>query len=262
MGFRDWFKKDDKRPKTCQPLSVGGHHRHLSFLTEQQPNDSTLIDPRAICQEIIGDYQANKAAVCVEGNFVHFVRATDNLQLSVLGRMKPPAIVAAYPYVDSGARWDIEVKEIYPWEDGCQGQIIGSCHGIRVALFDCFFFKNSQRYRVDTAVPFAVSALAYHIGAAGPTPPMMSDDFCGFMPIEKEHGGDLDEINFVSSVVATKEFQCEGVEMVGYEIPLVKMGDAISLAVTVYSHKAVEERRFTVGDRIAGVAWVFGWAKF
>jgi hypothetical protein len=47
-----------------------------------------------------------------------------------------------------------------------------------------------------------------------------------------------------------------------HDIPLVRMGGEASWSVTVYSHNAVEEKRFSVGDRIAGVAWIFGWAQF
>ena len=258
IGMAFWNRN---KPVKCTPQGYVGHMRHISFLAGTPPDDNVIVHCGALIERILLDMKAKKASSMTFNEYVHIIHQSEYLQLSLLVNTIIPKVVAAYPYVDSGFRWDIEVKEIYQWPEGYQGLICGVCRGVRVCLFDCFFFKNAGRYCSGVTTSFALIAIAYSIVSFEHDNKILSNDFCGFMPASVNEGGGMDEIHFASHVMDVRQFSYEGIEMVAYDIPIARPDEKEPLAITVYSYAAVEERRFAIGDRIKGYAWLFGWAK-
>ena len=158
IGMAFWNRN---KPVKCTPQGYVGHMRHISFLAGTPPDDNVIVHCGALIERILLDMKAKKASSMTFNEYVHIIHQSEYLQLSLLVNTIIPKVVAAYPYVDSGFRWDIEVKEIYQWPEGYQGLICGVCRGVRVCLFDCFFFKNAGRYCSGVTTSFALIAIAY-----------------------------------------------------------------------------------------------------
>ncbi len=70
-------------------------------------------------------------------------------------------VVSAYPEIQRGGLWPVEVAKVVPWANGIEGQIEGSCHGARVCFFDTRFYANGHRYRIGSTCNFRMGAFAY-----------------------------------------------------------------------------------------------------
>jgi hypothetical protein len=75
-------------------------------------------------------------------------------------------LASAYPEVQDGPVWPIEITEIIPWANGLEGQIVGTCHGATVGFFDTRFYANQRRYEVGQTYNFHMGALGYTVGRA------------------------------------------------------------------------------------------------
>ncbi len=80
--------------------------------------------------------------------------------------VKNRQIASAYPDALGGPVWAITVKELAPWANGVEGQIVGECHGATVAFFDTHFYANGDKYKVGETYNFYMSAFTYIVGRA------------------------------------------------------------------------------------------------
>jgi len=75
-------------------------------------------------------------------------------------------LASAYPEVQDGPEWHIQIKEIIPWANGIEGQITGSAYGALVRFYDTRFYANAYRYQIGETYNFKMGALAYTMGHA------------------------------------------------------------------------------------------------
>ena len=177
--------------------------------------------------------------------------------LSFLARLD--GVLTAYPYDDAGYEWPVEVKEVHAWPNGVEAQLVGSCNGARIGFFDTMFFKNGESYRQDVALTFLINGLAYKL-SEGEVPEGFSEDYTCYLPQPPERGGGVDEVSFDSRIEDVKEVDFWGIPLIAYTLTLA-VPNGFPLRLTVYSHESAGPRRFDPGDRVAGYAWLFGFAR-
>jgi hypothetical protein len=246
----------DNFPIVRAPVGYVGHDRHFYFLDQ-------LGDPYAVLNDLINEMLAGcgrgEGSAFQHGDFFHICDGRGGLMLSVL--MLAGDALAAYPYEDTGYGWPIEVKELYPWENGVEAQLIGSCIGARIGLFDTLFFANRNGYHLGGIRTFLVSGLAYQLQASE-VPDDFSEDFCSYLPLTPEDEGGIDEIQFDSCVEEKREADFWGVPLKVYTLTLARVGpDEFPLRLNMYFYEPEGAKDFEVGDRVSGVAWLFGFAK-
>ena len=264
MGLLDWLKRRRQQPSPDQIQAQGparpvvksptghiGHGRHFYFLQQRG-------DPYEVANEIATEIMSSGKGVGLQhGDLFHITDGRGDLMFSFLGRAGE--FLTAYPYDDNGFGWPIKVKEIYPWPNGVEGQVVGSCKEARVGLFDTLFFRNKDAYDRDVPLTFLVNGLAYKL-FEGEVPRGFSADYTFYIPLTQEEEGGVDEVKFSSKVEAVEDVDFWGIPLIAYTLTLAVPED-FPLRLRMYSHASAGPRRFRVGDRLAGYAWLFGFAK-
>jgi hypothetical protein len=265
MGFFDWLKKGPARssssdqktsttkPQIKQPWGYTGHDRHFYFLQERGA-PLNVVD--AIANEIL---QTGQGVGMQHRELFHLCDMNQNLRFSAIFSSVTRTRLTAYPYDDSGFGWPIDVREIYPWANDIEGQISGSCMGARVSLFDTLFFKNKDSYVSGQPIIFLVNGLAYKM-FEGEVPESVSHDYCFYLPLTEQEEGGVDEIKFSSQVEDVEEINFWGISMIAYTLTIATP-EGFPLRLRMYAHPSAGPKKFATGDRISGIAWLFGFAK-
>ena len=170
--------------------------------------------------------------------------------------VRPGEVLAVYPYDDTGYGWPIAVQSIFPWANGLEAQVIGTCHGATIGFFDTLYFRNKGYYRQDVPLTFLISGLAYKL-FEGEVPEDFSEEFTAYLPLTLAQEGGVDEVQFDSHVEEVREVDFWGIPLIAYTLTLATP-EHFAMRLTMYSHESAGPRRFAPGERIRGIAWLFG----
>jgi hypothetical protein len=236
-----------------------GHGRHWHFLTLAGYSRAQMVSVIA---------QAHRTSV--EAAAPIFETAEVSLRCDRTGALgvgmllRGAACASAFPYVDKGHVWPLEVHEQYEWPGGIEGQVYGSCHEAAIGLFDAHYAQNRDRYR-RSAGPFLfqVDALAYSVwGVEAAESPDFATGVKAYMPVsdQEDYVASLDEIQFLSVVETVRSAVSFGLRFDVYTmtIALPAGSDGFSMRLNLYTPPHAEPHTFSVGDRIGGVCWLFG----
>jgi hypothetical protein len=116
-----------------------GHGRHWDFFRLAGRSEGELM---SLFYQTLLSSQAN---VLFQSGEVRLVCEPDR-ELAIGLLMQGTGLGSAFPYVNGGHSWPIEVRDRYEWPNPIEGQLIGSCHGAKVAWFDAHYAENKGRY--------------------------------------------------------------------------------------------------------------------
>jgi hypothetical protein len=181
-------------------------------------------------------------------------------------------IASAYPEVEDGPVWQVQIHEIIPWANGIEGQISGSAFGALVRFFDTRFYENADKYEVGEIYNFNMGALAYIMGQA-PEIEAQSDigakiSFKGasaYMPAASgglaDSDADIDDYWFHSPLEGEPvETSLAEQRLTGYPIIMAIPNDR-ELHITVYAADhvlAADMALARLGDDLQGFLWLQG----
>lgn len=245
---------DEDDDEAARPPAPFLHSRHWAVLASEE-------DPRRFLLGIFERLLApgSGAAAVVRGDLCHLVDRRGRLMFSALIRKgEALELLAMYPYTESPHVWPLTVRAVEESPDGSQARLLCSCQGAQVAVFDTLYMKNRQTYQMGEIYDFQVSAIAYQI-EADELRPGFSPEFTGYGPLERfsaDQEAAPDEVVFHSLVEDVFDTEFWGVELLVYVLTLATPG-AVPMRIELYTHPALSERRFRVGERVRGVAWLF-----
>ena len=186
----------------------------------------------------------------------HLCEATDYLSFSywITAERK---ILTVYPYSDSGIDWPLEIKEIHLWPNKIEAQLLCSCNGARIGIYDTLYYRKRDVYRTDQIYQFIISGLVYKIFKKE-LPADCSEDFTCYLPISKEDEGGIDEIQFSSYIEDIEEIEAMGLPFYVFTMTLAVVNE-FPMKVRMYCPKYINQTPLKEGDRISGYAWIFGY---
>lgn len=246
--------REEDDDEAARPPAPFLHSRHWAVLASEE-------DPRRFLLGIFERLLApgSGAAAVVRGDLCHLVDRRGRLMFSALIRKgEALELLAMYPYTESPHVWPLTVRAVEESPDGSQARLLCSCQGAQVAVFDTLYMKNRQTYQIGEIYDFQVSAIAYQI-EADELRPGFSPEFTGYGPLERfsaDQEAAPDEVVFHSLVEDVFDTEFWGVELLVYVLTLATPG-AVPMRVELYTHPALSEKRFRVGERVRGVAWLF-----
>lgn len=246
--------QDEDEDEAARPPAPFLHSRHWAVLASEE-------DPRRFLLGIFERMLApgSGAAAMVRGDLCHLVDRRGRLMFSALIRKgEALELLAMYPYTESPHVWPLTVRAVEESPDGSQARLLCSCQGAQVAVFDTLYMKNRQTYQMGEIYDFQVSAIAYQV-EGDELRPGFSPEFTGYGPLESfssDQEAAADEVVFHSLVEDVFDTEFWGVELLVYVVTLATPG-AVPMRIELYTHPALSERRFRVGERVRGVAWLF-----
>ena len=230
------------------------HSRHWAVLAGESEPHRFLI---SAFEKLLAPGSGSRATG--EGKYWHLVDNSGRLQLSALVRKgEVLEVLAIYPYAETANSWPVQIDRIDETPDGLQARLVGQSGGAHFAVFDTLYFKNQRHYSVGEVYDLQVSAIAYQLEFDEPAEQSSGLSGFGALPqLSSDGEAAEDEIVFHSTVEDV--FDCEfwGIELQVYLLTLLH-GPSGPLRVELYTHPSLTERRFSVGERVRGVAWLFG----
>lgn len=230
------------------------HSRHWAILAgESEPHRFLLSAFEKLLQPGSGSRATG------EGRYWHLVDNSGRLQLSALVRKgEVLEVLAIYPYAETSNSWPLQLDRIEESPDGLQARLYGQSGGAHFAVFDTLYFKNHGHYSVGETYELQVSAIAYQLEFDEPAEASGGQSGFGALPVlTADRDAAEDEVVFHSTVEDVFECEFWGIELQVYLLTLLHTQDG-PLRVELYTHPSLTERRFAVGDRVRGVAWLFG----
>ena len=230
------------------------HSRHWAVLAgETEPHRFLL----SAFEKLLAPGSGSRATGA--GHYWHLVDNSGRLQLSALVRKgEVLEVLAIYPYAETANSWPMHLDRIDESPDGLQARLCGSSGGAHFAVFDTLYFKNHGHYAVGEVYDLQVSAIAYQLEFDEPAEQSSGLSGFGALPaLSSDRDAAEDEIVFHS--IVEDVFECEfwGIELQVYLLTLLHGPDG-PLRVELYTHPSLTERRFAIGERVRGVAWLFG----
>jgi hypothetical protein len=230
------------------------HSRHWAVLAgETEPHRFLL----SAFEKLLAPGSGSRATGA--GHYWHLVDNSGRLQLSALVRKgEVLEVLAIYPYAETANSWPMHLERIDESPDGLQARLCGSSGGAHFAVFDTLYFKNHGNYAVGEVYDLQVSAIAYQLEFDEPAEQSSGLSGFGALPaLSSDRDAAEDEIVFHS--IVEDVFECEfwGIELQVYLLTLLHGPDG-PLRVELYTHPSLTERRFAIGERVRGVAWLFG----
>lgn len=230
------------------------HSRHWAVLAGEQEPHRFLI---SAFEKLLKPGSGSRATG--EGRYWHLVDNSGRLQLSALVRKgEVLEVLAIYPYAETTNSWPLLLERIEESPDGLQARLCGRSGGAHFAVFDTLYFKNQRHYAVGETYDLQVSAIGYQLELDEPAEHSAVGSGFGSLPaLSSDREAAEDEIVFHSTVEDV--FDCEfwGIELQVYLVTLLH-GPAGPLRVEMYVHPSLTQQRFEIGDRVRGVAWLFG----
>jgi len=230
------------------------HSRHWAVLAGEIEPHRFLI---SAFEKLLAPGSGSRATG--EGRYWHLVDNSGRLQLSALVRKgEVLEVLAIYPYAETANSWPVQLDRIEESPDGLQARLVGHCGGAHFAVFDTLYFKNHGHYSIGEVYDLQVSAIAYQLEFDEPAEQSGALSGFGSLPaLSSDRDAAEDEIVFHSTIEDV--FDCEfwGIELQVYLVTLLH-GPSGPLRVELYAHPSLTERRFAVGERVRGVAWLFG----
>ena len=228
------------------------HARHWHFLASAGDPQEQM---HQIYQELISGSQS---LMTQHEETMHLIDRDGQLRCGLLLHMKQPA--AVHPLVVDGFDWPLEICEVLPWPDGCQGHVIASCRGAQVCLYDTHYFLHQHRYRSGEPLQFTVAGLAYSLFGTVFEDEQQAVSLAetkAYFPVSQEEGGEVDEFKFMSHVEAVRETDFHGLPLLVYTVTIA-LPDDFPMRLDLFAHRSSCEKQFAVGDPISGFAWLFG----
>ena len=230
------------------------HSRHWAVLAgETEPHRFLL----SAFEKLLAPGSGSRATGA--GNYWHLVDNSGRLQLSALVRKgEVLEVLAIYPYAETANSWPMQLERIDESPDGLQARLCGSSGGAQFAVFDTLYFKNHGHYSIGEVYDLQVSAIAYQLEFDEPAEQSSGLSGFGSLPaLSADRDAAEDEIVFHSTVEDVFECEFWGIELQVYLLTLLHGPDG-PLRVELYTHPSLTERRFAIGERVRGVAWLFG----
>lgn len=231
------------------------HERHWAVLGDEPDPHQLLI---RIFERLL--QSDSEAAALMLGEHFHLVDKRSRLMFSALvRRTRPLQLLSMFPYTESPHTWPLTLKRIEESPDGLEARLICSCQGAAVAIYDTLYLKNRDAYSLGQTFSFQVSAVAYQL-EADELDSKFAEDFTGFGPLagfSKDPNAAPDEVVVHSYIEASFDTEFWGIPLTVYVMTLAVPGE-VRMRTEVYTHAAVAERRFEVGERVRGVLWLFG----
>ena len=231
------------------------HERHWAVLGDEPDPHQMLI---RIFERLL--QSDSEAAALMLGEHFHLVDKRSRLMFSALvRRTRPLQLLSMFPYTESPHTWPLTLQRIEESPDGLEARLICSCQGAAVAIYDTLYLKNRDAYSLGQTLSFQVSAVAYQL-EADELDSKFAEDFTGFGPLagfSKDPNAAPDEVVVHSYVEASFDTEFWGIPLTVYVMTLAAPGE-VRMRTEVYTHAAVAERRFEVGERVRGVLWLFG----
>lgn len=241
----------DDSPDQKKPIL---HSRHWAVLAGESEPHRFLI---SAFEKLLQPGSGSRATG--EGRYWHIVDNRGRLQLSALVRKgEVLEVLAIYPYAETSNSWPLVLERIEESPDGLQARLYGSAGGAHFAVFDTLYFKNHRHYALGETYELQVSAIGYQLELDEPAEHSTVLSGFGSLPsLSADREAKEDEIVFHSTVEDV--FDCEffGIELQVYLLTLLHHQSG-PLRVEMYVHPSLTERRFEIGDRVRGVAWLFG----
>jgi hypothetical protein len=154
MGGIDQYSRGEQA--AAKP---GGHGDHWGCIL-RNVEEAALLD---LIRNVLSEDRQSEV-FDVRRNGVAARSQGDSLRVCVL--LEDHRLVSAYPEAQGGAIWPVTVKEIVPWSNGLEGQVVGDCFGADARFFDTRFYANRDKYKRGETYNFHVNAFAYTIGPA------------------------------------------------------------------------------------------------
>lgn len=231
------------------------HERHWAVLGDEPDPHQMLI---RIFERLL--QSDSEAAALMLGEHFHLVDKRSRLMFSALvRRTRPLQLLSMFPYTESPHTWPLTLQRIEESPDGLEARLICSCQGAAVAIYDTLYLKNRDAYSLGQTLSFQVSAVAYQL-EADELDSKFAEDFTGFGPLagfSKDPNAAPDEVVVHSYIEASFDTEFWGIPLTVYVMTLAAPGE-VRMRTEVYTHAAVAERRFEVGERVRGVLWLFG----
>ncbi len=230
------------------------HSRHWAVLAGEPEPHRFLI---SAFEKLLQPGSGSRATG--EGRYWHLVDNTGRLQLSALVRKAEVLeVLAIYPYAETSNTWPMELERIDESPDGLQARLYGRSGGAHFAVFDTLYFKNHRHYSLGETYDLQVSAIAYQLELDEPAEHSSALSGFGSLPsLSSDREAAEDEIVFHSTIEDVFDSEFWGIELQVYLITLLHTPSG-PLRVEMYAHPSLAERRFAIGDRVRGVAWLFG----
>lgn len=233
-----------------------GHGRHWEFFRMAGRSNADLM---ALFHQIYLQCQAN---VIFQAGGVQLI-CEPSKELGVALLMRGNDIRSAFPYAPGGHIWPIEIKSHYEWSEPIEAQLIGSCHGAKIAWFDAHYALNHGRSTsAKGPLNFHVNALAYRVWRTqfdNPEQEAQMGKMKAYMPLtdSEDFVASEDEIQFISHVEEARSLDFHGIPIDVYTVTIALPAN-FPMRLNVYSPRVAAEGTFGVGDRISGVCWLFG----
>lgn len=230
------------------------HGRHWYFLAADG-------DPQQKLRAMFGEMaQGNVLTVEHEGVF-QMIQAEGDLRCSFL--LRGDEFIAGYPIAVDGYGWPLKIHDRVTWPDGIQANLIASCEGARVCLFDAQHFLHRDSYSEESERTFVVAGLAYKLFDTVFESPEQKEKLAetkAYFPVDDAEGGRVDEIKFMSHVEVVREVDFWGTPLLAFTLTLAEPED-FPMRLDIFAHPSACEKEFRPGDRISGFAWLFGAAR-
>lgn len=249
-----------RRMKTGARKKPGCHGDHWDCVTQSEDEIFQAVD-RAL--------QGAKTPETLERDG-HEVTAyiPESCSLTVCGITLDRSVCTVYPMALDGVVHEVTVDGIEEWENGLEGQVVGSIGPAALAFFDTRYYRNAGRYLVGERYPVALAAFAYSLQEEA-EPRMITDpegkkhstqNVAGYRPFPR---GDSDDFVYQFPVKSVETVRLCGKIVYRLMVPLFRLsdenGDYCDVDITLYAAEHVTGGYVPrVGDAITGVLWLQG----
>lgn len=249
----------ERRMKTDAKKKAGGHGDHWDCVVQSEEEILRALD---------WALQGAKTPDTLKRDG-HEVTAyiPESCSPTVCGITLDRSVWTVYPMAPDGVVHEVTVDGIDEWENGLEGQAVGSIGPAILAFFDTKYYRNVGRYRVGERYPVALAAFAYTLHEAEPQ--MITDpegkmhstqNVAGYRPFPR---GDIDDFVYQFPVKSVETVQFCGRTIYRLMVPLFRLpdegGEYRDIDITLYAAEHVAGDYVPrVGDAVTGVLWLQG----
>lgn len=187
---------------------------------------------------------------------------------------------SGYPFLTTGTRVELEITDISPWGNGVEAEITGSTSdGIEISYFDCFYFRDAEKYELGKRLTVELGALAFKARILDPQTIILEDpavieklrsisgDFDSSKPLEIRtegmaallpiKGWDCYEYSFQGPVKKIEQMPGQENNFSRIVATVIRGEEDYDLPILVSQH-VMDGALVEVGEDIAGHLWVHG----
>lgn len=233
-----------------------GHGRHWDFFRLAGYSDNDLM---SVFGRVSLACQGN--ILCNVGELNVICEPDQEFGVGLL--MNGSKIASAFPHVNGGHIWPIAIRQQNGWPTVMEGQLVGSCLGAKVGWFDGQYGARSSLYKeTNQPLNFQINGLAYAVWRTQfetPEHEQLMGGTKAYMPLVDDGGyiASEDEIQFMSHVDEVRSLAFFDVPIDVYTITIALLDD-FPMKLNLYAPRVVSKEKFSPGDAINGVCWLFG----